>query len=785
MLFPEEDAPVLKQWIVKRLENTSDADADVLADYVMELLRHDGGSDAVRKLLESEVPDFLKAEKDSTVFINDVFEAMKYRTYLPNAPPRPPKAQQQSQQQLMEQLRQQLSAQQAQSQQRHNQTGLPYDDGPAMSYAQQGQQQLPYSNGPGSRKRGYHDLDNPNAQQQNVAVAGNGRTFKQARRGGAGGGRGGRYGAGGDDPNNAPEFSAPQPSAVGYFDPQRAAADFMRQMTQMSQQMEFMAQQQNHNKKKKRRCRDYEKKGYCPRGIKCNFEHTTDDFPPISMPASAAQQQRQTWDQNEEYDPSNALVPPMFGSFPNAPFIFDGSSVGFDPSQHQQQQQHPKQQRANRNGHSKRAAFSLEGPVYDKSNTTIVIEKIPEEYCEEKHVRDFFSKFGKIQEITMHPYKHLAVVKYETWEEADAAYHSPKVIFENRFVKVFWHKESDESSEKPAKNGFSNGEEDVAPAPEIDLEEFIKQQEEKQKLHEEKKKHLEEIDRKRVELEKKRLELLEEQARAKVKLIAKLANKNKSGNADGAKAEDGADSEMTQTEKLRAQLAMMEEEARGLGLDPDNLPSEENGSSYYGSEGAYTPRGGGYRGRGRGRGLGAFAPRGRGGYHGGDVHAAYAAYSLDNRPKKVVVTGVDFTEGGRDEMLRQYLFGIGEFTDIQSTPASTEIAFKDRKTAEKFFNLVVLNGNTIGQIEGQVELAWASGSGSFSAATSGFNTPGGGNKNEDQEEGEVDESEHNDHDHGDEDVKITLDRSHAQQGRVQELNDMDYEVADEDDQWEY
>lgn len=603
-----------------------------------------------------------KIEKDSAVFINDVFEAMEYRTYLPNAPPRLPKPQQQSQQQLMEQLRQQLSAQQQQ-----NQFGLSYDDGPAMPYAQQGQQQLPYSNGSGSRKRGYHDLDNPNAQQQqqqqqqNGAFAGNGRAFKQARRGGAGG-RGGRYGAGGDDPTNAPEFSAPQPSAVGYFDPQQAAADFMRQMTQMSQQMEIMAQQQNHNKKKRRRCRDYEKKGYCPRGIKCNFEHTTDDFPPMPMPAgaagtaSAAQQQQQTWDQNEEYDPSNALMPSMFGSFPNAAFMFDGSSGRFDPNQHQQQQRHPRQQRANRNGHSKRAAFSSEGPVYDKSNTTIVVERIPEEYCKEGHVRDFFSQFGNIQEITMHPYKHLAVIKYETWEEAEAAYHSPKVIFENRFVKVFWHKESDESSKKPAKNGFSNGEEDAVPAPEIDLEEFIKQQEEKQKLYEEKKKHLEEIDRKRVELEKKRLELLEEQARAKVKLIAKLAGKNKNGNGDGVKAEDGADSEMTQTEKLRVQLAMMEEEARGLGLDPDNLPSEENASSYYGSEGAYTPRGGGYRGRGRGRGRGGFAPRGRGGYYNGDVHAAYAAYSLDNRPKKVVVTGVDFTEGGRDEVLRQYLF---------------------------------------------------------------------------------------------------------------------------------
>jgi len=31
-------------------------------------------------------------------------------------------------------------------------------------------------------------------------------------------------------------------------------------------------------------------------------------------------------------------------------------------------------------------------------------------------------------------------------------------------------------------------------------------------------------------------------------------------------------------------------------------------------------------------------------------------YSLDNRPKKVVITGVDFTVPEKDEALRQHLF---------------------------------------------------------------------------------------------------------------------------------
>lgn len=37
----------------------SDADSDVLADYVIALLKHDGDKASVRKLCEEEIPDFL------------------------------------------------------------------------------------------------------------------------------------------------------------------------------------------------------------------------------------------------------------------------------------------------------------------------------------------------------------------------------------------------------------------------------------------------------------------------------------------------------------------------------------------------------------------------------------------------------------------------------------------------------------------------------------------------------------------------------------------------------
>jgi hypothetical protein len=290
-----------------------------------------------------------------------------------------------------------------------------------------------------------------------------------------------------------------------------------------------------------------------------------------------------------------------------------------------------------------------------------VVESIPEENFSEDQVKGFFSQFGNILEVSMQPYKRLAIVKFDSWNAANAAYQSPKVIFDNRFVKVFWYKEDGSAlpasspmtgASPPAKkahaaNGSStSGANNAGPHAEIDLEEFAKQQEEKQKAFEEKVKKREELERQKEELEKRQKELIAKQLEERAKLEAKLAGRN------GNKSDDNGHSPkkpMSQSEALRAQLAALEAEARQMGLDPDALDAP-----------APWPTRGGYgRGRGSWRGASPYTPRGsfRGGYRGrADVHAAYAAYSLDNRPKKVVLTGADFTVAARDETLRQYLF---------------------------------------------------------------------------------------------------------------------------------
>ncbi|CAM1511247.1 Fc.00g087600.m01.CDS01 [Cosmosporella sp. VM-42] len=621
MLFPEEDAPLLKTWIVKRIENTSDADSDVLAEYVISLLQHDGDRDAVRKLCEEEIPDFLTEEPKA--FLDDVFRAITYKTYLPGALPAPEPG---------------------------SMTVANPFDGAAPN---------------GSRKRGFHDRDYFDAYDSRDEPQQGGRVFKQARRGGRGG-RGDIRGR-----QQPPMHGLPPRPDLPAFDPSNPMEAFM-QLQAMGMQYPGMPKfpptfDQGRNQQRKRgRCRDFDTKGYCSRGSTCKFDHGNESIFVPSMGQGG-----------EEYDPNEPIFSMANPQNQLNPF-------GFSPDMGRGRG--GRRGRGSRKGGA-RAPFSAEGPVNDRSKTTIVIENIPEESFSEEAVQDFFSQFGTILEISMQPYKHLAIVKYEKWGSANAAYRSPKVIFDNRFVKVFWYK--DEADGLPPSipldgGNRSNGQDQSMsqePEPEIDLEEFQRRQDEAQKQHQERETKRADLERQRLELEKQQQELLAKHREENEKLQAKLTGQTGDGTPSSG------------TDMLRAKLAALEQEAKMLGIDPN---AEED-------YGPYPPRGG-YRGRGGYRSRG-YAPRGRGSFRGrGGMHAQYAQYSIDNRPKKLAVKGVDFTSSEKDELLRHFLLNLGEFESVDTTPSVTHVSFQDRKTAEKFY--YTLHNKELPGVEGKLDLSW-------------------------------------------------------------------------------
>jgi hypothetical protein len=289
-----------------------------------------------------------------------------------------------------------------------------------------------------------------------------------------------------------------------------------------------------------------------------------------------------------------------------------------------------------------RAAFSQAGPNFDHSRTSIVVEQIPEEYFSEEEVRKFFSQFGNILEVDMRAYKRLAIVKYDDYWAARRAYDSPKVIFDNRFVKVYWYKP--ESLPGVATKDKADARGSGVPEPQeggeetVDAAELEKRQADAQKAFEERQRKAREADAQFEELERK-LRENEEQARVLREELAKRSGK----------ASNGTDDPEQDDPTLIDKLAILQAEAQNLNADYETYSHRGRG------------RGTGYRGRGfmatRGRG---YYPSFRGGYRGRASYSSpfaggrSAVKRLDNRPKRVAVSGVK-PGSAKDEALRQHL----------------------------------------------------------------------------------------------------------------------------------
>ena len=79
----------------------------------------------------------------------------------------------------------------------------------------------------------------------------------------------------------------PAPSTVGYFDPNSGMdAMFGMGMAAGHAMPELLSHDRAQQPQRRRpRCRDWERKGYCQRGSNCMFEHSNDPvYPPMPAP---------------------------------------------------------------------------------------------------------------------------------------------------------------------------------------------------------------------------------------------------------------------------------------------------------------------------------------------------------------------------------------------------------------------------------------------------------------------------------------------------------------------
>ncbi|KAF3942321.1 hypothetical protein ABW19_dt0206759 [Dactylella cylindrospora] len=742
-LFDDGDAALLIKWVVGRLENISDADSDVLADYVLALLRHEQSEDEVKQMCIDQLDDFLR--EHTSAFVNELFATLRSKSYLSvNST-------------LHGGLLPSTSATASSTLAPTTQTTND-DQSSDDSYTPKSPG-VPFTNpstNVNTKKRGFYDRDAPGSQnRENGHYSGNSRTKgpKMSRRGGSGRGGGpfdanekwtrggGNFGRGGGSPQKQltplaipPVFPMGAPQLPLGAAPLPFGSDPMTQLLAVQAmasiqngwnplaifQPGMMPKPENRlpNSQKRGVCHSFQAKGHCRRGDQCPYQHISNQqiVPPVKG------------QDEDEYDPHTPMLSPAdlerrtSTSFPQKPTPPTRGG-----------------QRGGRGGtRGGRSEFSSWGPPRDTSNKSLIVESIPDDKLDEQSLRSYFTTFGTIESVDVKLEKKLAILKFENHEDAKKAHSSPEPIFNNRFVKVYWSKtEGDGESKKQASTTTSGGDE-----MDIDMEDFQRKQTEAQKAYEEKQAKKKEIEDQAKKLEQQKVELLKRQEEEKKKLLAKLAKKHAVKDTNGTENVDTGDKdskEAAQTAALKAQLEALEAEASSLGIDHAKLDE------------ALPDFGGGFRGRGRGfpraRGgfggfssRGAYVPRGRAAY--GAYRGGFAArgatvakkMTLDNRTKTVMVNGVP---DDSMEALQQFMLACGsQYTNIEKnleTENSQIITFSTRGDAARFYH----SNLTLPQV-GKFEVTWVE----TNKASSNGGTPGaengvGGGNDGDVELGDV------------------------------------------------
>ncbi|KAI8375161.1 hypothetical protein BD560DRAFT_327017 [Blakeslea trispora] len=488
-------------------------------------------------------------------------------------------------------------------------------------------------------------------------------------------------------------------------------------------------------------CRDYNEKGFCMRGDLCPYDHGMDriivdesgvnPFPgPTAFPP------------NNPMNPMGRPQPPFFGMpdayDPERSGLLPGNDVNFIPPNDMMKMRPSTMYRGSRGGLGAGAAGRGRGAYQrhlhqnrNPQNTTLVVEKIPAECCQIAIVNDYFAKFGTITNISVQPNLQKAIIQYSSRAEAEKAYSSPDVIFDNRFVKVYWSKEDTNGAEMSSATTAPSAAQQVnlpakvsnEPDPELVAKraaELAAVREEKQKKHQE---HMKSI----LELQKKRESQLQQQIDEQKRLLARLTDSanmsteekaellkqlkqvqsdidtsrsdaaaaaNAAANAQQQNDTAGQDESTTTiitegetkeegqtetTEDLKKKLARLEAEAAQLGIY---------------SAGGFRGGRGGYYGRGRGS-----WPRMRGGM---------TRMTLDNRPTKISISSIpDLTEAE----LRQHFEQYGQVTSFEKHEQEATVQYSQRYEAEKAMSFGV------NHVKGTLQLAWSTNNSTDPATT--------------------------------------------------------------------
>ncbi|OWR53044.1 RNA-binding protein 26 [Danaus plexippus plexippus] len=197
----------------------------------------------------------------------------------------------------------------------------------------------------------------------------------------------------------------------------------------------------------KRRCRDFDVKGYCMRGDLCEWDHGAD---PVVLEDAALTRVLAGPPALAEYNPAAPDIwsGGVVGAFPPPPpphHLAPRELVPIPRVRHEPPMgaamppppRHPpppkKTFEYNRLGPPR--------PFQSNANCSLEVKKVPRGLNDITHLNNHFCKFGKIVNIQVcfEGDPEAALITFSNPTEANVAYKSTEAVLNNRFIKVFWH----------------------------------------------------------------------------------------------------------------------------------------------------------------------------------------------------------------------------------------------------------------------------------------------------------------------------------------------------------
>ncbi|XP_063392311.1 RNA-binding protein 26 [Cydia fagiglandana] len=197
----------------------------------------------------------------------------------------------------------------------------------------------------------------------------------------------------------------------------------------------------------KRRCRDFDEKGYCMRGDLCQWDHGAD---PVVLEDAALTSVLAMPPVVPEYNP---LTPDIWcgagpGAYPPYPppslppreLIpiprLHAAPPGPPPGPMRPPAPNKKNFDYNRLGGRMPPRAPNSG-----ANCSLEVKKVPRGLNDITHLNNHFGKFGKIVNIQVcfEGDPEGALITFSNHTEANVAYKSTEAVLNNRFIKVFWH----------------------------------------------------------------------------------------------------------------------------------------------------------------------------------------------------------------------------------------------------------------------------------------------------------------------------------------------------------